>query len=121
MYRLSIEHNISSAHQLRDYDGPCTRLHGHNWKVKVDVTATKLNSVGIAIDFLELKKITWQVVGRFDHNNFNQLAPFDKINPTAENIAKYFYDEITVLLPVEIRLNKVEIFETDEYRVSYGG
>lgn len=120
MYRLSIELKISAAHQLRDYDGPCARLHGHNWKIKVEVTAEKLDDVGIAIDFSDLKKITWKVVGQFDHNNFNDIAPFDKINPTAENIAHYFYHEIARLLPEDIKLTFVEIWETEKYRVSYG-
>ena len=120
MYRLSIESKIYAAHQLREYDGPCARLHGHNWKIKVEVSAKELNRVGIAIDFMDLKKITWQVIGKFDHNNFNQIAPFDTINPTAENIARYFYDEIDKVLPAGIDLIFIEIWETDKYRVSYG-
>jgi 6-pyruvoyltetrahydropterin/6-carboxytetrahydropterin synthase len=121
MYRLSIETEISAAHQLRDYDGPCARVHGHNWKIKVEVTADRLNEVGIAIDFSDLKNITWSVIGRFDHNNFNDLEPFDKLNPTAENIAKYFYDEISTQLPQGIVLTLIEIWETEKYRVAYGG
>ena len=121
MYRLSIELNISAAHQLRDYEGACARLHGHNWKVRVEVTTNKLNEIGIGIDFADLKKLTWQVIGKFDHNNFNIIAPFDRINPTAENIAKYFYDEIALLLPEGINLSLIEIWETDKYRVAYDG
>jgi 6-pyruvoyltetrahydropterin/6-carboxytetrahydropterin synthase len=83
------------------------------------VTAGQLNDVGIAIDFSDLKKITWQVIGKFDHNNFNEIVPFDTINPTAENIARYFYQEIEKLLPAGIDLACIEIWETDKYRVSY--
>ncbi len=119
MYRLSIESKISAAHRLRDYDGPCARVHGHNWKIRVEVTATQLNKVGIAIDFSDLKKITWQVIGPFDHNDFNKIAPFDKLNPTAENIARFFYGEIDKLLPEGISLALIEIWETDKYRVAY--
>ena len=119
MYRLSIESKISAAHQLRNYDGPCARMHGHNWKVKVEVTCTRLNEVGIGIDFADLKNITWQVIGRFDHNNFNVIEPFDTINPTAENISKYFYEEISKRLPKGADMASVEIWETDEYRVAY--
>ncbi len=120
MYRLSIESNISAAHQLRDYDGPCARLHGHNWKVKVEVRASSLDDAGIAIDFSDLSHITWQVIGPFDHNNFNEIAPFDQLNPTAENIAKYFFDEIAKLLPEDISITLIEIWETEKYRVAYG-
>jgi len=121
MYRLSIELTISAAHQLRDYEGSCARLHGHNWRIRVEVTADKLNKAGIAIDFIDLKKIAWQVIGRFDHNNFNIIAPFDKVNPTAENIAKYFFDEIKSLLPDGTDLSVIEIWETDKYKVAYDG
>ena len=121
MYRLSAELKISAAHQLRNYEGPCARVHGHNWKVRVEVSAFELNNVGIAIDFLDLKKISWQVIGKYDHNNFNEIAPFDQLNPTAENIAKYFYHEIESLLPAGIKLLTIEIWETDKYKVAYDG
>ena len=119
MYKLSIESKISAAHRLREYNGPCARVHGHNWKIRVEVTATQLNEVGIAIDFSDLKKITWQVIGPFDHNDFNEIAPFDKLNPTAENIAKFFYTEIKKLLPGGIKLVSIEIWETEKYLVAY--
>jgi 6-pyruvoyltetrahydropterin/6-carboxytetrahydropterin synthase len=119
MYHLAIETEISSAHQLRNYDGPCARPHGHNWKIRLNVKSKQLDAVGMAIDFAELEKITWQVVGPFDHNDFNRIKPFDTINPTAENIAKYFFDQIMLKLPQDVTLNSIEIWETDKYRVSY--
>lgn len=121
MYRLSAELKISAAHQLRNYDGPCARIHGHNWKVKVEVCATELDKIGMAIDFADLKDITWRVIGKYDHNNFNAIAPFDNINPTAENIARYFYHEISALLPQGIKMCSIEIWETDKYKVAYDG
>jgi 6-pyruvoyltetrahydropterin/6-carboxytetrahydropterin synthase len=119
MYKLAIEKMISAAHQLRDYDGPCARVHGHNWKIRVEVGAEKLNSIGMTIDFSELEDLTWKVIGRFDHNNFNTVAPFDNINPTAENIVKYFYQELTKVLPMGIMLKKVSLWEMDNYIVEY--
>ena len=119
MYKLAIETAISAAHFLREYEGPCARLHGHNWKIRVEVTASKLNNQGIAIDFLDLKNITWKVVGTFDHNNFNDIAPFDAINPTAENIVKYFFDEIEKLLPPDTNLKSIRLWETEKYAVEY--
>ena len=119
MHNISIETSISAAHLLRDYEGPCSRLHGHNWKIRVEVSSEMLDEHGIAIDFLDLKKITWKVVGPFDHNNFNVIAPFDELNPTAENIVKYFFDEIGKLLPANINLNSVRLWETEKYAVEY--
>lgn len=119
MYRLSSVKMISAAHILRDYKGPCARLHGHNWNVKIDVRSEELNKVGLCIDFKELDDILWKVIGPFDHNNFNDFAPFDKINPTAENISKYFYNEVKKLIPEKVHLEKISIWETDTYLVEY--
>lgn len=119
MFRLSSIKMISAAHVLRDYEGPCARVHGHNWNVKIDVLSDQLNNVGLCIDFKQLDEILWKVIGPFDHNNFNIIAPFDKINPTAENIAKYFYGEIKKLLPESVVLDKISIWETENYLVEY--
>ena len=119
MYKISIETQISAAHLLRDYEGPCSRLHGHNWKILVVVMSNTLDKHGIAIDFLDLKNLTWKVVGKFDHNNFNIIPPFDKINPTAENIVKYFFEEIEKLLPSNASLKSIRLWETEKYAVEY--
>lgn len=119
MFRLSTKKMISAAHVLRDYDGPCARLHGHNWNVKIEVLSDKLDEVGITVDFLDLDNILWDVIGPFDHNNFNDFPPFDKINPTAENVARYFFDQIKAKLPVHVKINKISIWETDQYLVEY--
>jgi 6-pyruvoyltetrahydropterin/6-carboxytetrahydropterin synthase len=110
---------ISAAHVLRNYEGPCARLHGHNWNIKIDVMSGKLNETGFTIDFRDLDELLWKVVGPYDHNNFNDFAPFDKINPTAENIARYFFNEIKKLLPEMVELEKISIWETENYLVEY--
>ena len=119
MYRLSSRKMISAAHVLRDYEGPCARLHGHNWNVKLDVLCGTLNHVGITLDFLDLDTVLWQVIGPYDHNNFNDFPPFDKLNPTAENVAKFFYDEIKKKLPAGVKIDKISIWETEQYLVEY--
>jgi len=119
MYRLSSRKMISAAHSLRDYDGPCANIHGHNWNIKIDVLAEILNETGLAIDFMELDKILDDVAGRFDHKNFNDFPPFNAINPTAENIARYFFTEMKKMLPEFAKLEKVSIWETEQYKVEY--
>jgi len=119
MFKLSICKEISAAHQLRNYDGPCARIHGHNWKIKAEVRSAKLDDTGIAIDFMDIEKLLWQVIGRYDHRNFNDIAPFDRINPTAENIAHFVYDEMKKLLPEGVTMQNVQLWETENYRVSY--
>jgi 6-pyruvoyltetrahydropterin/6-carboxytetrahydropterin synthase len=119
MFRLSTQKVISAAHILRDYQGPCARLHGHNWNVKLDVISSELNDIGLTVDFLDLDKILWDVIGPFDHNNFNDFPPFNTINPTAENVAKYFYHEIKKKLPKGVEIDKIAIWETENYLVEY--
>ncbi|HGY56797.1 MAG TPA: 6-carboxytetrahydropterin synthase QueD [Caldithrix abyssi] len=119
MYILSIETMISAAHRLREYDGNCVRIHGHNWKIRVEVKTDTLNELGMGIDFKELTDLSWQVVGRFDHQEINSIPPFDTMNPTAENLARYFYQEIGKLLPPPIRMHKISLWETDKYMVEY--
>ena len=119
MYILSIETMISAAHRLREYDGNCVRIHGHNWKIRVEVKTDTLNDVGMGIDFKDLTDLAWRVVGRFDHQEINRIPPFDKMNPTAENMARYFYLEIGRLLPRHIQMHKISLWETDKYKVEY--
>ena len=119
MYILSIEKSFCAGHQLRDYDGPCARLHGPNWQVRVEVAAHTLDKAGMSIDFEHLESITWDVLKNLDHNHLNNIPPFDKINPTAENIARYIYEAVQIKLPDTIELRRVDIWETQTYKVSY--
>ncbi len=120
MFVLKIVTDFASAHSLRDYLGDCSRLHGHNWQVEIMVAAIKLNNNGIAIDFREIKKQTKVVVKRLDHQYLNEIAPFDKLNPTAENIAKYFFNEVGQLINTNnVKVKEVTIWETPRASVTY--
>ncbi|CAC9464430.1 6-carboxytetrahydropterin synthase QueD [bacterium endosymbiont of Bathymodiolus sp. 5 South] len=120
MFVLKIVTDFASAHSLRDYPGDCSRLHGHNWQVEVSVESAVLDALGIAIDFREIKKQTKEVVKRLDHQYLNEIPPFDELNPTAENIAKYFYQEVGVLINnQDVRVCEVIIWETPRASVTY--
>ncbi len=119
MFTLAIELMISASHYLRNYQGPCQRIHGHNWKIQVIVQSTTLNEVGMVIDFKELSDLAWQVVGKFDHQMLNDLSPFDQMNPTAENMAQYFYQQIDRLLPNGVQMKTLRLWETPKYMVEY--
>ncbi len=120
MFVLKIVTDFASAHSLRNYPGDCARLHGHNWQVEVSVESEVLNDLGIAIDFREIKKQTKAVVKRLDHQYLNEIPPFDELNPTAENIAKYFYDEVAKLINnPDVRVCEVIIWETPRASVAY--
>ena len=119
MYRIFIETRFSSAHSIQRYDGPCGKLHGHTWKVRVEVTSKKTNELGLSIDFKDLKRISDSVVGRLDHQHINEIDPFQKENPTAENIARYIYRQVKKKLPEDVRLSEVSVWESESTGVTY--
>ena len=120
MFVLKIVTDFASAHSLRNYPGDCSRLHGHNWQVEVSVCSQVLDDNGIAIDFREIKKQTKLVIKRVDHQYLNEIEPFDVLNPTAENIAKYFFDEVGLLINNEsVKVKEVMIWETPRSAVTY--
>lgn len=119
MFKISVQRNFSASHIIRDYPGECGRLHGHNWNVRVTVKRDKLDEFGMAIDFKKLSDILKEIIQKLDHYHLNDIPPFDKVQPTAENIAKYFYDEVKKRLPSELEVESVEIWETEKYLAIY--
>ena len=119
MYQISVEGHFDAAHYLRDYGGKCENLHGHRFKVVVSLNAAKLNKIGLAYDFTELKRHLGEVLARFDHTSLNDVPPFDKINPSSENIAMTIYDELKGRFSGGVTLATVEVWESPESRVTY--
>lgn len=120
MYELSIETSFASAHQLRGYKGKCEKLHGHNWKVQVSVTAERLNEIDLAMDFHDLKRITTEVVSPLDHALLNDIFPFTEKNPSSENIAKWIYESIKKKINDDnVRVSAVTVWESDTASASY--
>ena len=122
MYVLTVEDHFASAHQLRGYRGKCENIHGHNWKVVMSVKGDKLNDIGLLIDFQELKGILKGITGYLDHKNVNDLAPFDRINPSSENLAKYIagraQEELDRTSP-GMAVESVTVWESDTSRCTY--
>lgn len=119
-YTMKILLDFAAAHYLREYEGACNRLHGHNWKVEVQVMATQLDDVGMGMDFKVIKEATRELIGKLDHYNLNDIPPFDKINPTAENISAYLYSELSTMLNADgIKVSAVTLWETDRASVTY--
>ncbi len=120
MYRISVEQHFDAAHALRGYKGKCEALHGHRFRVVVKVEAPSLDDIGLAYDFTELKSHLNDVISRFDHANLNDIPPFDKLNPSSENIAANIYKELTSRLSGDkITLTAVEVWESPQTGVSY--
>ena len=119
-YTLKVVTDFASAHTLRDYPGACSRMHGHNWKVEVEVSATQLDNVGMAIDFKHIKQAARDVGGELDHRYINEVPPFDQINPTAENIAAYLYKGVGDKINNEhIQVCAITLWETERACVRY--
>jgi 6-pyruvoyltetrahydropterin/6-carboxytetrahydropterin synthase len=93
MFEVSVDEMFSAGHALRGYKGKCENPHGHNYKIRVVLEGPNLDSIGLLYDFIDLKKIMRGIIEGLDHKFLNDQAPFDKINPSAENLAKYFYEE----------------------------
>jgi 6-pyruvoyltetrahydropterin/6-carboxytetrahydropterin synthase len=120
MFEVSIHTFFSAAHRLRNYQGNCEALHGHNWKVEVTIQAPALNEIGIAIDFKELKQKTQNILSRLDHTCLNDLEPFVERNPSSENIARFLFHELKKqLTPSALMVTKVAVWESENSWVTY--
>ncbi len=120
MYELMIESKFAAAHQLRGYQGGCEKLHGHNWRVTMAVTAERLDEQGIAMDFHDLKKMLREVLDQLEHTCLNEIFPFTQINPTSENVAKWIYDNMAKKINDDnIEVASVTVWESDTASASY--
>lgn len=121
MYELMVESGFSSAHQLRGYKGKCENIHGHNWRVQVYVISNRLNDIGIAIDFHDLKRLTNDVLSQLDHKELNKIFPFTEINPSSENLAKWIFDCIKKKISEyeNVSLTAVTVWESDSASATY--
>lgn len=122
MFEIAVEETFAAGHALRGYKGKCEDVHGHNYRVRIVLAGEKLDNVGLLYDFVELRKHMADVIGSLDHKFLNDFPPFTELNPSAENLAKYFYDELRRRLgtsPNGAALREVTVFETDTTTATY--
>jgi 6-pyruvoyltetrahydropterin/6-carboxytetrahydropterin synthase len=123
MFEVSVEDTFAAGHALRGYRGKCENPHGHNYRIRVTLTGDSLDEIGLLYDFKDLKGVMNAVIDELDHKFLNDVEPFRQQNPSAENMARYFYQEIRRQLPAEtdgrIRIKQVELWETDTARAVY--
>lgn len=120
MYELTVQRGFSAAHHLRDYEGPCSRMHGHNYRVEITVAGLQPLQNGMLLDFGELKALCDEVLDGLDHQCLNDLADFALQNVTAENLAAYVYHAIAAKLPFAgIKMARVRLWEGDNSSVTY--
>ena len=121
MYEVARERVFSAAHQLRNYQGSCERLHGHNWKMRVHVRAAELDALGMVIDFHVLDRLINEATADFDHRNLNEIPPFDVTNPSSENLARVVGERVAALLAADprVRVVRCDVWENERSRASY--
>ena len=117
MYEVTVEDSFAAGHYLRNYKGKCENPHGHNYKIRVTLAGAELDKAGLLLDFKDLKDVMKSTIERLDHQMINDISPFTVVNPSAENLAKYFYDETNIRLSKttngRVRVKDVTVFETD--------
>jgi len=120
MFEISSEAYFSAAHHLRNYNGPCENVHGHNWLVRATVRCDTLNAAGIGIDFKDLKKSLKQVIEKLDHSDLNAVFGENGCNPSSENIARHIYTELgNILNNSSCTVSRIDVYETAGNCASY--
>jgi len=119
MFEIELEEFFAAAHSLREYEGNCERLHGHNWKVRLILAARRQDQLGMVIDFRRAKRVLDEVLGALDHQYLNDLQYFKEQNPTTENVARYVYDEVAKRLPEGVMVKRVTAWESERCAATY--
>ncbi len=123
MYEVTVQDTFAAGHYLRNYKGKCENPHGHNYRVRVTLQGRELDKAGLLLDFKDLKSVMKNVVDYLDHKMINDIEPFTVLNPSAENIAKFFYDQTNANLKSvtdgRVSVKQVTIWETDTSIATY--
>jgi 6-pyruvoyltetrahydropterin/6-carboxytetrahydropterin synthase len=119
MYELTVKSHFDAAHALRGYPGECKHLHGHTWDIEVTVGATELDEIGIVYDFKLLKDDLNSVLSDYDHAYLNEIAPFDELSPTAENLARIIYERLAQTVDPRVSVIEVVVWESPIAKLVY--
>lgn len=123
MFEITVEDSFAAGHYLRNYKGKCEKPHGHNYKVRVTMQGRELDRAGLLVDFKDLREVMRAIIERLDHQMINELEPFTTVNPSAENLAKYFYEETNGRLRQvtngRVQVKEVTVYETDTTTATY--
>lgn len=113
--KLLVENNrFEASHNLLNYDGDCANLHGHSYRLDVEVTGDKLTSSGMICDFKLLKKAIKKTTDQFDHKYINDIMD---VNPTAENMALRILHDLQCNMDemglAFVEITKIQLWETE--------
>jgi 6-pyruvoyltetrahydropterin/6-carboxytetrahydropterin synthase len=118
-YELTVKGHFDAAHQLYGYPGECRNLHGHTWEVEVTVAGTELDDIGIVYDFKTLKDDLSTALEEYDHLFINDVPPFDKVSPTAENLARVLCEKLQTLVHPRVSIVEIVVWESPIARLAY--
>jgi 6-pyruvoyltetrahydropterin/6-carboxytetrahydropterin synthase len=123
MFEVSVEDSFAAGHALRGYRGKCENPHGHNYKVQVTLAGESLDGVGLLYDFKDLKATLNEIIDQLDHQYLNDIDPFRVLNPSAENMARFIYEQANTRMRAasngRVRVKQVKIWETDSTTATY--
>jgi 6-pyruvoyltetrahydropterin/6-carboxytetrahydropterin synthase len=123
MYEVTVEETFAAGHYLRNYQGKCEHPHGHNYRLRLTLAGRELDQAGLLLDFSDLKRIMKEVIEYFDHRMINDIEPFTVLNPSAENLAKYFFEQTNERMKSDtggrVEVKRVTIWETETSIASY--
>ena len=123
MFEVTVEESFAAGHYLRNYRGKCENPHGHNYKVRVTLRGSELDKAGLLVDFKDLKDAIRGVIERLDHQMMNDLEPFTELNPSAENLARYFFEQTGERLRSQtagrVSVKEVRVWETETTTATY--
>jgi 6-pyruvoyltetrahydropterin/6-carboxytetrahydropterin synthase len=121
VFRIGVVRTFSAAHLLRGYKGKCESLHGHNWKVEIEVEAEKLDSLGMVMDFGVLKKHLDGVLAELDHTLINDHPYFEEHNPSSEHLARYLHERLSAQIEQPAKVASVKVWESESSWAVYAG
>ena len=120
MFLLNVKAHYDAAHFLRNYRGKCEKLHGHRYVVEAGLAFDDVGPGGMAYDFGDAKRHLRAIAGRLDHENINELEPFTEIEPSAENQARWIFEQLRALLAERAEhLAYVRVWETPNQYAQY--
>ena len=120
MFTISVETHFRASHQLALPDGSKEPVHHHNWLVTADVSSDKLNSMGLVMDFNQLKALIDKTIATFDNRALDRISYFQQNNPSAENVAKYIYEKLRIKLPKGVELRNIRVVEQQGCSAKFG-
>jgi 6-pyruvoyltetrahydropterin/6-carboxytetrahydropterin synthase len=119
-YRLSIQDGFAAAHRITGSGGKCESLHGHNFRVTLEVKGDQLDETGMLVDFGVLKKILQAVLAELDHTDLNEHEAFSGSSPSSENIARFIWGKVNDAIDLDtVTVASVTVNESDTASARY--